>query len=84
MGEDPAATRANTIAGTRNFIIMLLNIKYEFGDIVYLKTDLDQHPGVITGLQARPGGSITYEITRDDYSDWYYPEEISKDKAFLK
>lgn len=63
---------------------MLVKNEHNYGDVVYLKTDEEQLPRLVTGFTVRDGQSVhTYELTcGTDVSD-HYPIEITKDKNIL-
>ncbi len=61
---------------------LLIESEYSLGQIVYLKTDTDQRPGIIIGICIRPGG-LLYDIQRSTSSDWYYAIELSATKDIL-
>lgn len=39
-----------------------INIKHQIGDIVYLKTDVDQFDRIVTGIKIRPH-IILYDLS---------------------
>jgi hypothetical protein len=55
---------------------MVISAEFNIGDIVYIKTDLDQHPCIVTGINIRPG-HLSYMLTRDDVTGNYYDFEVS-------
>ena len=57
---------------------MLIYSKYNWGDVVYLKSDPDQKEHHIKGMCLRPGGEITYELG----ADWYYEFEFTTEKKY--
>lgn len=62
---------------------MLLELKYDFGQLVYLKTDTDQRPRMVIGMNARPHGVI-FELSFGGTSSWHYEIEISETADSLK
>jgi hypothetical protein len=60
--------------------MMVIDNKYEFGQEVCLKTDVDQKVRLVTGLLVRPNGSMSYELSCGTESRWHYDFEISTDK----
>lgn len=64
-------------AGTkRNLGQMRIRTKYDFGDTVYLKTDGDQSPRMVTGVILSPG-QVMYELSQGVSNSRYYDFEIS-------
>jgi hypothetical protein len=55
---------------------MFIENNYNIGDIVYLKTDVDQHPRMILSIWVRPTG-ITYELGCGTASSYHFDLEIS-------
>lgn len=64
---------------------MKINVPYNFGDIVYLKTDPRQKAYEIIAVMVRPGPSILLEICiggNDEIT--VYDFQVSPDKDILK
>ena len=53
------------------------------GDIVYLKTDPEQMPRMVTGWIVRPT-QLIYYLSYDTLESTHYPIEISKEPNELK
>ena len=62
---------------------MIVEFKHGFGDIVYLKTDPDQHPRQVIKVSAAPKESEEYELAYGDGASWHFELEISKEKNVL-
>jgi len=62
----------------------LMDNKHEIGNIVYLKTDIDQYQRIITGLYIRPCNVITYGLTQGTDESWHYDFEITVEKLYLQ
>lgn len=58
---------------------MMISAEYNIGDIVYVKTDTDQEPCIVTGINIRPG-HLTYMLTRNDLTSCFYDFEITVTK----
>lgn len=58
---------------------MLLESTYDLGQMVYLKTDKDQHERMIIGITFRPTG-VLYEASP---GGWYYEMELTTEKNVL-
>lgn len=57
--------------------MMVIENKYKLGQTVYLKTDIEQLPRIVTAIVVNPG-DLCYELTQGrDYSK-HYDFEISK------
>jgi len=56
---------------------------YTFGDIVYPRTDPDQHPRIVTGLLIREN-YIEYELSFVDVRSWHNTVEISRERDIVK
>ena len=62
---------------------MVIENKFELGQLVYLKTDTDQNPRMIIGISVRQSG-LLYELSFGSQSSWHYQMEISDEKDVLK
>ena len=62
---------------TENF-----DIEYKIGDLVYLVTDVEQYPRMITGIGLRANNNVTYCLALGAIESWHYPIEISAEKDF--
>jgi hypothetical protein len=56
----------------------------ELGQIVYLKTDLEELPRMITGIQFCAGGSEQYQLSCAGCFTWHYSIEISVEKSTIE
>lgn len=59
-------------------------LKYQIGQMVYLKTDIDQLERLVIKIQLMPNRGVMYMLSFGDKSEWYYDIEISADKDDLK
>jgi hypothetical protein len=59
-------------------------IEFNIGDIVYLKTDEEQHSRMVTSISLRPGGMVTYCLSFGSYESWHYGIEISDEQDIVK
>jgi len=62
---------------------MKLESQYKFGDIVYLRTDIEQNEYLITGIHFRLN-SIEYSIANNGIEVTVYPFEITANRNRLK
>jgi len=58
---------------------MKINNTYNLGDTVYLTTDPEQSPRLITSIVVNFGG-IQYGITYIDDETYHFEQHLSKDK----
>ena len=62
---------------------MIIDNTFEIGEIVYLKTDTDQEPHIVTGIQLK-NKQISYILSCGRMSDVYcYDIEIQREKDML-
>lgn len=61
---------------------MEINNKFNFEQIVYLKTDKDQQPRMVTGIYLRPD-SIQYTLHAGTTGTEHYEIEISAEENIL-
>jgi hypothetical protein len=62
---------------------MIINPKYEIGQIVYLKTDLDQLPRIVFGYIIYRSVEIIYKIAHGTNNSEHYEFELSDEKDVL-
>lgn len=62
---------------------MNITTKFDFGDIVYLKTDPDQLERIVTGFSIKLN-SICYNLNHATTESWHWDFEITKDRDILK
>jgi len=62
---------------------MISNFKFNIGDIVFLKTDVDQEERMVCGIIIRPTG-LQYALILGETETWHYDIEISFNKDILK
>ena len=55
-----------------------LNVEFEYGDIVFLKTDMEQLPRMVTCYIIRDG-YIIYELTQGASSSTHFGVEITRE-----
>jgi len=58
-------------------------LEFLIEQIVYLKTDKEQKPRLVTGIQLRPNNSVTYGLTEETNETWHYGFEISNDRDII-
>lgn len=62
---------------------MIINNVFDFGDIVYLKTDVDQNPAIVLSIKVFKNGEYLYEIIRGTTTSLHYDFELSTEKYVL-
>lgn len=62
--------------------MMVIDNKYNIGDIVYLVTDMEQLARIITGITVYPAG-IQYEVFCNTQISHHYDFEMSLEKNIL-
>lgn len=62
---------------------MRRNTEFEIGEIVYLKTDIEQRERIVTGIMQRPE-SISYYLSINENESCHYSIEITRYKDILK
>lgn len=62
--------------------MMVIDNKFDIGDIVYLKTDKDQSPRMITGFLVGPM-ALSYRVACGTVDAWQYGIELSKEKDVI-
>ena len=61
---------------------MKVNFKYDFGDIVYLRTDPDQCQRMVIGCKFQPEGKL-FLLGLGNECTWHYEIEISSERNIL-
>lgn len=62
--------------------MMVIDNKFEIGDVVYLKTDRDQYERIITGIKILPIG-IIYRVSLGVGENDHYEIELTAEKNVL-
>lgn len=60
---------------------MLIDCKYNLGDIFYLKTDTECHARMLTAIQIGLNGSVIYKLSFGTIETWHYEQEFSDEKV---
>ncbi|MCE7039199.1 hypothetical protein [Dyadobacter sp. CY312] len=63
--------------------MMLLENKFDIGETVYLKTDIDQYERLVTGFRVRET-SIVYYLSMETKETEHFHFEISRVRDVLK
>lgn len=56
-----------------------IDVTYNIGDIVYLKTDTEQKPRIVTAIEVRQGMLVLYQLSQGVAVGYHYDVEISND-----
>lgn len=62
---------------------MVINNEFEIGEIVYLKTCLEQVPRIVSSIEIFKGGELVYKLEHGTSSSYHYEFEMSKEKNYL-
>ena len=62
---------------------MLVEVKYEIGQRVFLSTDPEQRERLITGINIRPG-EVSYCLSCGTLTSWHYDFEMEVEKDVVK
>lgn len=62
---------------------MVIDNKFDFGDIVYQLTDPDQNPGIVVSIEIYKGGEYLYKVSKGGVTSSHYDFELSTDKNVL-
>jgi hypothetical protein len=57
---------------------------YDIGDMVYIKTDIDQHQRIVTAIIVCPAKDLLYELCCGTVSSKHYDFELSKEKNYVQ
>lgn len=60
--------------------MMVINNKFEFGQILYLTTDRDQLPRMVTGIKVCKHGELLYEVMSGTLQSTHYEYELCEEK----
>lgn len=59
--------------------MMIVDSKFNIGDTVYLKTDIDQDARLVTAIKVMPN-ILTYELSKSTECTSHYDFEISTER----
>jgi len=60
-----------------------IKVQHNLGDLVYLVTDLENEPLIITGIKLRPGPSVSYIVSSNGDEFEAYAIELSATKNIV-
>ncbi len=58
-------------------------IEFNIEQTVYLRTDKEQNPHLVTGIILRPFNSVTYALTENNTETYHYGFEICNDRDIV-
>jgi len=62
---------------------IIVRSKFDYGQTVYIKTDIHQDPRQVIGIQGTADGGMLVKLTTDGDVSWHYECEISEEKDTL-
>lgn len=62
---------------------MIINNKFNLGQVVYLRTDIEQQARIVTLLEISPGGTIIYGLTCGTQDSKHFDIEITEERDAL-
>lgn len=63
--------------------MIMIDNKFDFGQVVYLKTNRDQQSRMVTAIRTNINNSVTYCLTCGVTDQWHFECEISATKDVL-
>lgn len=63
--------------------MIVIDNKFEHGDVVYLKTDDEQKPHIVSKIEIFKGGELLYGLINKKEVSSHYEFEISTEKNNL-
>jgi N-formylglutamate amidohydrolase len=60
-----------------------IRCKFNYGQIVYVKTDINQDPRQVIGVQGTADGGMLIKLTIDGDASWHYECEITEEKDIM-
>lgn len=62
---------------------LIINNTFDFGEIVFLKTDTEQKPRIITAIEIFKEGEYLYKCSSGSASSYHYDYELSTERDIL-
>ena len=62
---------------------IVVHNKHEIGDVVYLKTDMEQNPRIVVCIQIFMAGELLYKLVSGTIESNHYDIEITETKNIL-
>lgn len=64
-------------------MVIRVESEYNFGEIVYLKTDMEQRPRIVIAMLIDGSSEPIYKLAQSTSSDYHYGREISREKDII-
>jgi hypothetical protein len=62
---------------------IIVRCKFDYGQVVYVKTDTAQDPRQVIGVQGTADGGMLINLTIDGEASWHYECEITEEKDIM-
>ena len=62
---------------------IIVRCKFDYGQVVYVKTDTAQDPRQVIGIQGTADGGLLIKLAVDGEVTWHYECEITTEKNIL-
>ena len=62
---------------------IMIRCNFDYGQIVYVKTDINQDPRQIIGVQGTADGGLLIKLSTDGDVTWHYECELSEEKDMM-
>jgi hypothetical protein len=63
---------------------VIIDTPYDFGDIVFLKTDIEQHERMVTKMSVESPTLIHYELSLGSFHSWHNEYEFERELSLAK
>lgn len=83
MSNEQLSSQNNANAGLGEVLSSGHILEFCIQQIVFLKTDKEQKPRLVTAIQLRPFNSVTYGLTESTCETWHYGFEISDERDVI-
>jgi hypothetical protein len=60
--------------------MIIINNNFDLGEIVYIKTDPEQLPRIITAIMQRVDGGMSYQLSQGEIYSFQYEVELSREQ----
>lgn len=55
-------------------------VEFKIGDIVYIRTDMENEPSIVVGYEVLPSDLVKYRVNNENYTTSFYDFELSLNK----
>lgn len=63
--------------------MMVIDNKYEIGDIVFLITDVDRKPRIVSSIEVFMNGELMYRLMQGTQYSSHYSFEITEERNYI-